>query len=190
MGQKIRLSVWAKEHGISKMTAWRRATSGEIPGAFVSEAGRWMVELPEETPATLTVAYARVSSHDQKADLDRQVARIAEWAAANSLTVSRYVREIGSGLNDRRRELLALLDDKRIDTIVVEHRDRLARFGTHQLEHSLKASGRRIVVIDTAEVSDDLVQDMIDLMTCFSARLYGRRSARNRAKRAIEALKP
>jgi putative resolvase len=190
MGRKISLTAWAKEHSVSKMTAWRRATAGEIPGAFVTEAGRWIVELPEEEPTRFTVAYARVSSHDQKADLDRQVARIAEWAAAYGVVVNRYVREIGSSLNECHRELLALLADPAVGTIVVEHRDRLARFGATQLESALAAAGRKLVVIDRAEVLDDLVQDMISLMTCFSARLYGRRSARNRARRALEALKP
>jgi putative resolvase len=169
------------------MTAWRRAAAGEIPGAFLSDAGRWMVELPEDR-STTTVAYARVSSHDQKADLDRQVARIAEWAASQGIAVNRFVREIGSGLNDRRRELLALVADKTVTTIIVEHRDRLARFGVAQLEGSLQAAGRKLVVIDPGEVKDDLVQDMIDLMTCFSAKLYGRRSARNRTRRALEAM--
>jgi putative resolvase len=187
MSRKIRLSEWAKDRGVSKMTAWRRAAAGEIPGAYLSDAGRWMIDVPDDKPR-LTVAYARVSSHDQKADLDRQVARLAEWAAAQGVTINRFVREVGSGLNDRRRELLALLADPAITTIVVEHRDRLARFGVAQLEQSLVSAGRKIVVIDPAEVKDDLVQDMIDLMTCFSARLYGRRSARNRAQRAIEAL--
>ena len=76
-----------------------------------------------------------------------------------------------------------------VETIVVEHRDRLARFGVVQLERALRASKRSVVVIDAGEVEDDLVRDMIDLMTCFSARLYGRRSAKNRAQRALTALK-
>jgi putative resolvase len=154
----------------------------------LSPAGRWLVEVDDPVAKVFTVAYARVSSHDQKADLDRQVARIAEWAAASNIHVDRYVREIGSGLNDKRRELAALLADPTVGTIVVEHRDRLARFGVAQLEQSLKAAKRSILVIDKGEVEDDLVRDMIDLMTCFSARLYGRRSATNRAKRALEAL--
>lgn len=171
------------------MTAWRMATSGSLPGAVLSSVGHWLVEVDEAEPVRLTVAYARVSSHDQKADLDRQVARIAEWAAANDIRVDRYVREIGSGLNDKRRELAALLADQTVGRIVVEHRDRLARFGVMQLERALSAARRSIVVIDPGEVADDLVQDMVDLMTCFSARLYGRRSARNRAQRAMSALK-
>lgn len=94
------------------------------------------------------------------------------------------------GLNDRRRELAALLADKSVGTIVVEHRDRLARLGVAQIEEVLRASGRQLVIIDPGEVKDDLVRDMIDPMTCFSAKLYGRRSARNRARRALEAIKP
>ena len=168
------------------MTAWRMMSSGSVPGAAMSPAGRWMVEVDDPEPVRQVVAYARVSSHDQKQDLDRQVARIAEWAAASGTRIDRYTREIGSGLNDRRRELAALLADPTVGTIVVEHRDRMARFGVNQLEQALNASKRSLVVIDKGEVADDLVRDMLDLMTCFSAKLYGRRSAANRAKRAIE----
>jgi putative resolvase len=170
------------------MTAWRMAISGTLPGAALSPAGRWLVEVDEPEPVRFTVAYARVSSHDQKMDPDRQIARIAEWAAARGMRIDRYVREVGSGLNDKRRELAALLVDQTVGTIVVEHRDRIARFGVMQLEKALSAAQRSIVVIDPGEVGDDLVQDMVDLMTCFSARLYGRRSARNRARRAMAAL--
>lgn len=172
------------------MTAWRMATSGTLPGATLTPAGRWVVEVDLPDEQKQVVAYVRVSAHDQKADLDRQVARIAEWAAATSTKIDRYVREIGSGLNDRRRELGALLEDPGVEKIIVEHRYRLARFGVAQLERSLRAAKRAIVVIDSGEVEDDLVRDMIDLMTCFSARLYGRRSANNRARRAMQALKP
>ena len=171
------------------MTAWRMASAGKIPGARVSPAGRWVIDIEEPEATRLTVAYARVSSHDQKVDLDRQIARIAEWAASSGVRIDRYVREIGSGLNDNRKELGALLADPQVGTIVVEHRDRLARFGVAQVEQAFKAARRSVVVIDANEVEDDLVRDMIDLMTCFSARLYGKRSARNRAMRAVEALK-
>lgn len=169
------------------MTAWRKATSGLIPGSIINPAGRWVVEVAETGPH-LVVAYVRVSSDDQKFDLDRQVARIAEWASGEKVVIDRYVREIGSGLSDRRKELDRLLGDSAIKTIVVEHRDRLARFGVRQIEQALRPAGRGIRVINASEISDDLAQDMVDLMTCFSARLYGRRSARNRAKRAMVSL--
>ena len=89
--------------------------------------------------------------------------------------------EVGSGLNGKRRKLLRLLSDKTVNTILVEHRDRFARFGSEYLEAALAASGRRLIVVDPSEMNDDLVQDMIAVLTSFCARLYGRRSARNRA---------
>jgi putative resolvase len=71
--------------------------------------------------------------------------------------------------------------------IVVEHRDRLARFGTGQLDAALAAAGRRVLAADPGETSDDLVRDMIEVLTSMCARLYGRRGARNRAMRAVTA---
>ena len=168
------------------MTAWRRASEGRIEGAFRNDAGRWMVEIDD--PETETVAYARVSSHDQKHDLDRQIARIAEWAATNDIKIDRYVREIGSGLNDRRKQLTKLLRDPRCRRIVVEHRERLARFGVHELENALAASDRALLIVEDKEIDDDLVRDMIDVMTSLAARRYGRRSARRRAERAVKAV--
>jgi len=75
-----------------------------------------------------------------------------------------------------------------IGAVVVEHRDRFARFGAEYLEAALAASGRRLIVVDPSEMNDDLVQDMIAILTSFCARLYGRRSARNRAISIERAL--
>jgi predicted site-specific integrase-resolvase len=83
---------------------------------------------------------------------------------------------------------LKLLTDPDVTAIMVEHRDRLARFGAEYIEAALSASGRKLVVIDTTEMKDDLVQDMIDVMTSMCARLYGRRAARNRAEKAVKAM--
>jgi len=83
---------------------------------------------------------------------------------------------------------MRLLMDSTVTGIVVEHRDRLARFGSEYLEAALAASGRRLIVVDSSEMNDDLVQDMIAVLTSFCARLYGRRSARNRAISIERAL--
>ena len=187
MKRMIKLSTWAKAHDVSKLTAWRRATAGLIPGA-VQQGTMWYVEVEDERPEPITVAYARVSSHEQKPDLDRQVARIAEWAAENGVRVDRFVREVGSGMNGKRKGLSALLSDPAVTTIVVEHRDRLSRFGFDLVEKTLAASGRGIRVIDPAEVETDLVRDIIEVMSSFSARLYGQRSAQVRAAKALRAL--
>jgi putative resolvase len=123
------------------------------------------------------------------ADLDRQVARLTAWANAQDLAVEQVVCEVGSGLNGKRPRLRRVLSDPDAKVIVVEHRDRLARFGVEHLEAALSAQGRRIVVADTGETTDDLVRDMIEVLTSMCARLYGRRGARNRAMRALTAAK-
>ena len=80
-----------------------------------------------------------------------------------------------------------MLADPEIKTVVVEHRDRLARFGSEYIEAALAACGRKLVVVDQTEMKDDLVQDMIAVLTSFCARLYGRRAARKRAAKALAA---
>jgi len=83
---------------------------------------------------------------------------------------------------------MKLLADPDVAVIVVEHRDRLMRFGSEYVESALRAQGRQLVIVNQSELQDDLVQDMIEVLTSFCARLYGRRSARNKAKKAIEAM--
>jgi putative resolvase len=131
--------------------------------------------------------YARVSSHDQKPDLERQTARLAEWAAKAGHTVVRIESEIASGMNGGRTKARRLLADPKVTIVVVEHRDRLGRMNTELVEAALEAAGRRLVVLDAGEVEDDLVRDMVEVLTSFCARLYGRRSAKNRAKKALKA---
>ena len=138
-------------------------------------------------PSGSTVVYARVSSADQRPDLDRQVARVTAWATSQHLPVDRVVTEVGSALNGHRRKFLTLLRDKSVSTIVVEHRDRFARFGAEYVEASMAASGRRLLVVDPAEVDDDLVRDVTEILTSLCARLYGRQAAANRAARAVAA---
>ncbi|GAA2209539.1 IS607-like element IS1535 family transposase [Nonomuraea monospora] len=153
--------------------------------------GRYLVlEHATETDGR-TVAYCRVSSAGQKADLERQAGRVVTAATGMGLAmaevVTEVVTEVGSGLNGKRPKLARLLRDPSASVIVVEHRDRLARFGLEHLSAALEATGRRIVVADEAGVDDDLVRDMTEVLTSFCARLYGRRSAARRAKAALDA---
>ncbi len=103
--------------------------------------------------------------------------------------VDEVVVEVGSGMNGRRRKFQRVLADPTATTVVVEHRDRLARFGVENLEAVLSAQGRRVVVVDEAEMDDDLVRDMTEVLTSFCARLYGKRGARNRAVKALGCAK-
>ena len=102
--------------------------------------------------------------------------------------MDRVVTEVGSALGGRHEKLLALLRDPDVTTIVVEHRDRFARFGAEYVEAVLSASGRRLLVVDPAEVDDDLAGDVTEILTSLCARLYGRRAAANRAARAVATL--
>jgi predicted site-specific integrase-resolvase len=138
--------------------------------------------------ATLTnCGVCAVSSADQKADLDGQVARVTGWATTQQIPVDEVVTEVGSALNGHRREFLALLGDPAVTRVVVEHRDRLGRFGSGYVQGALVAQGRGLVVVDSAEVDDDLVRDMSEILTSMCAGVYGKRAVQNRARRAITA---
>ncbi len=184
----MKLSDWAKRQGVSYRTAWRWFKSGKLPVQSKQLPSGTILLFEEENSKSDVAIYARVSSSDQKNDLDRQVARLVAFANESGLKVSKTVTEIGSGLNGHRPKLMKLLSDLTVHTILVEHRDRLMRFGVEYVESSLIAQGRQLLVADSGELKDDLVQDMIEVLTSFCARLYGRRSAKNKAKKAIETI--
>ena len=170
-------------------TAWEWAKDGKMPVPVVqTPSGSWLVIEPEVPSSGRTVAYCRVSSADQKTDLDRQVSRVVQGSTALGLAVGEVVTEIGSGLNGRRRKLHRILSDPTATVIVVEHRDRLARFGVEHLDAVLSASGRRLVVLDPQETTSDLVRDITEVLTSMCARLYGPRAAKNRAARAVAVV--
>jgi predicted site-specific integrase-resolvase len=136
----------------------------------------------------VAAVYARVSSAGQRADLDRQVARVIAWAAARGLPVGRVVTGTGSALDGTRGEFLALLRDRLVGAVVVGHRDRFARFGAEYAGAALAASGRRLLVVDPAEGDGGLVRDVREIFTWLCARRYGRRAAATRAVRAPAAM--
>jgi putative resolvase len=140
---------------------------------------------PEPTSPGRVVAYCRVSSADQKDDLERRAGRVVSGVTERGLSVDQVVTEIGSGMNGHRRELTRVLSDPAVTVLVVEHRDRLTRFGLEYLAASLAARGRRVMVLDDAETAEDLVPDVTEVLTSLSARLYGRRSASRRTAKAV-----
>lgn len=187
----MNLADWAASVGVNRHTAYRWFREGTLP-VPAERVGRLILVRTDglgSRPGAGAVLYARVSSHDQRADLDRQVSRLTTSATEQDLTVAQVVTEVGSGLYGKRPKLRRILSDPDAKVIIVEHRDRLARFGVEHLEAALSAQGRRIVVADPGETTDDLVRDMIEVLTSMCARLYGRRGARNRAMRAVTATK-
>jgi putative resolvase len=182
----MKLSEYAKKYGITYRTAFRWWQNGQIKG-FQKPSGTIIVtEGEDEAPVakkvvTPVVIYARVASPKQKDHLDRQVARLEDYCAAKGYQVGRIVKEIGSGVNDRRRKFLALLSDPKTRTIVVEHEDRATRFGFRYLEVLLNQAGRTIEVANLAENDqEDLLQDLSSIVSSMCARLYGQRRAKRK----------
>ena len=183
----MRLRDWAKQQGIAYKSAWRMWKLDQLPiPAEQLPTGTIIVHPPAVSPQGGVALYARVSSADQKNDLDRQIARLSEFAATRKLKVVEVGKEVGSGLNGRRRAMLRILRNPAITTLVVEHRDRLMRFGLEYVEASLAAQGRKLLAVDPDEMMDDIVRDLHEVIVSLCARLYGKRSAKNRAKRAVE----
>ena len=191
----MRIREWAEREGFHPQTVWRWCREGTMPVPFERTAtGAIIVHDPkyETAPTTpnagRTVCYARVSSIDQKNDLQRQADRLKAFAFNMGVAAPEVVTEVGSGVNDKRRKLNHLLADPTVATIIVEHRDRLARMNAGLIESTLEASGRRLIVVDDTDLDTDLARDMTEVLTSFCARLYGRKSAARRAQQALEAL--
>ena len=188
---------WAAREGLHPQTVWKWCREGTMPVPVEhTPTGMWLIHDPKyetrscATPdGSRTVCYARVSSADQKTDLRRQADRLKAFALSMGVEAHEVVTETGSGMNEHRRKLNRLLADPTVGTVIVEHRDRLARMNFELVENALKAQGRRVIVVDDTELDDDLVRDMTEVLTSFCARLYGRRAAKHRAQAALEAMR-
>ena len=185
----MNLTEWARAQGIHVQTAYRWYREGTLP-VPAQKVGRLILVSPQTAAGSARMAegaglYARISSHDQKPGLDGQVARLSAWAAEAGLPVVRVEAEVGSGVDGSRSKVRRLLADPVVTVVVVEHRDRLGRMSIELVEAALSAHDRRLVVLDDSEVTGDVVGDMVEVLTWFCARLYGRRSARNRALKAL-----
>lgn len=193
----MRVREWARREGFNEQTVWQWCRENRMPVPFERmNTGTIIIHDPkyENQPAAptangRTVCYARVSSSDQKDDLQRQADRLKAFAVGMGVEHPEIVTETGSGVNGNRRKLNRLLADPTVGTIIVEHRDRLARMNMGLVENALKAQGRRVVVVDDTELDDDLVRDVTEVLTSFCARLYGRRAAEHRAEKALEAMR-
>ena len=185
----MRLNNYAKEMGIKYQTAYKWFKDGKIEGAYQTETGTIIVpEPPEHNSRVKTVVYARVSSNEQrKTNLETQSQRMVNFCLANGWAIDKVIKEVGSGLNDERRQLVALLKDPTIARVVVEHRDRLTRFGFNYLEILADIAGFEIVVANKTIVNDqkDLMADFTAIITSFCARLYNQR----RGKKKADAVK-
>ncbi len=189
--QEQKLSEWAKQHGYTYRGAFNVYKRGNIPNAYKTASGVIRIKLPESNiPKPIkdhTVVYARVSSSENKSNLDTQADRVSQFCNAKGWIVNEVIKECASGLNDRRPKLIKLLKDNNATRIVVEHKDRLTRFGFGYIETLF--SGELIVINEVKDDTTDIMQDFVSLVTSFTARLYGKRRSKRATEKLIKELK-
>jgi putative resolvase len=196
---KASISVAAKHLGVSQDTLRRWERAGKITAERTARGHRRFdlsKLLGRSSVASnhkqYTLAYARVSSHDQKNDLDRQVQVLQNFCSANGWSYE-MIQDLGSGLNFEKRGLKKLLQNicsGKIDRLVLTHKDRLLRFGSELVFALCEHFGVEVVIMNKSEETrfeDDLVQDVLEIITVFSARLYGARSRKN--QKLLQSLK-
>ncbi len=185
----MKLSHYAKQQGISYRTALRWFRDGTIQG-YQAPSGTIIVTEREPVQAIENVAiYARVSSSEQRANLEQQAERLSQYCSARGYQVAMVVKEIASGVNESRPKLLSLLKDSSITLVVVEHRDRLTRFGFHYIDALFAVAGRRIEVVNPAQHdTEELLADLSSIIYSFCARLYDQRRAKRKTERIVEQL--
>ena len=148
------------------------------------------LRIPEKQSIRI-VAYCRVSSAAQKPDLANQRKVLEEFVVARGLANVEFIEEIGGGLNFKRKKFLVLMDEigqHEIKILVIAHRDRLTRFGFEWFEHYTKSHGCELLVLNQERLSpeQEMVQDMMTIVHCFSSRLYGLRNYKKKLKEALE----
>ena len=180
----MKLSEYARKNSITYHTAFLYWKRGLLRGRYLPTG---TIVIDEDVNNTRDYSiYCRVSSHDQKQDLERQEQRLRDYCSAKGFKVVNIYSEIASGLNDDRPKFnKILLSDTHI---VVEHRDRLTRFGFNFIASLLRKSNREIVVINEVEDKHDLIQDFVSVITSFCARIYGQRRSKRKTEKLIKEL--
>ena len=197
---KVSIGQAAKELGVSVKTLRRWEEQGKIEAERTAGGHRrynlaklqGLIPRSPQPGGRLTLGYTRVSSPDQKDDLVRQVALVESFCAANGWTFE-IIEDLGSGLNYRKRGLRQLIKricSGEVGRLVVTHQDRLLRFGADLVFMLCEHFGTEVVIINASEASpveEELVTDVLEIITVFSARLYGSRSHKN--KKLVETLR-
>lgn len=187
----MKLSDYAKQQGVRYETAWRWFQEGKIKGHRVGKHTIMIDEGVQQSSTSLqkVAVYARVSSAENKSNLDSQAERLVAYCMAKGYHVAKVVKEIGSGVNDARPRFLALLEDVSITHIVVEHRDRATRFGARYIDTLLRTQGRVLEVVNLADNDkEDLLADLTSILYSFCARMYGLRRAKRKTETIVQQL--
>lgn len=187
----MKLSVYAKKMGLSYRTAWNYFKEGKL-NAYQTHTGTVIVREEEEAAVAAgqsVAVYCRVSSAESKGNLESQKRRLLDYCAAKGYKVSRVIMEVGSGINDTRKQWMSLLQDRTVRLIVVEHKDRFTRFGFNGYRALLQNEGRDVEVVNEVENGkEDLLQDLVSITRSFCARLYGQQRYKRKTEKIIKEL--
>jgi putative resolvase len=197
MSRFIKIGEAAKILGVSIQTLRRWEEMGYLVPDRKSQGKTRYYNLNQLTGKKsledeLTIAYARVSSHDQKEDLQRQAEVLATYCIKQGWNFQ-VIQDLGSGMNYQKKGLKTLINmilEKKIARLVLTHKDRLLRFGAELIFALCEAKQIEVVIInkgDEASFEEELAQDVLEIITVFSARLYGSRSRKN--KKLVDAAK-
>jgi len=187
-----RVSEVAKMLNVSNVAIRKWIKSGKLRAKKVGKL--WMIPeselkvfLGEKTKEIRAVIYARVSSHKQKKDgnLERQVERLRNYCSARGYKIVDVITDVASGLKEDRSGLTKLFDmveNRRVDVVVVEFKDRLTRFGFNYLQRYFDSHGVRTEVVEETEKDyfEELIEDFVSIIISFAARIYGKRSQKFR----------
>lgn len=194
--RRIKLSQWARENSLSYHSAWRMFNAGKLPVKAVQlETGTILVEVGSGVDEDITrskraVVYARVSDSRQRSNCDSQAERLEAYCVGKGYDLVQTVKETASGMNDSRRGLnsiIATLDEW--DILVIEHRDRLTRFGYGYFESFFDKTGNKIdCVNETEDESEELMEDLVAFVKSIASRLYGLRRTNRKTEKVIAAL--
>ena len=183
----MKLSEYAKRTSISYQSAWHHFKNGLIPGARQLPSGTVVIDEPiNNSKPEYNVIYARVSSSENKSNLDTQAERLSHFCIAKGWKVHEIVKECASGLNDSRPKLCKLLTERKATRIIIEHKDRLTRFGFNYIK--LLLTDCEIVVVNECAEDQDLFEDFVSLVTSFCARIYGKRRTKRKTEQIIKSL--
>lgn len=184
----MKLSAWAKKQSLTYRGAYGLFRAGKIPNAYQLQSGTIVVkdDEPHKDKSEHTVVYARVSSSQNKTNLKTQAERVSAFCSAKGWVVHEVVTECASGLNDTRPKLQKLLTNPRVTRIVVEHKDRMTRFGFNYI--TALFPGEIVVINEAVEDEQDLMQDFVSLVTSFCARLYGKHRSKRKTEKLISEL--
>lgn len=190
-----KLSEYAKDNGISYLTAYRHFQQGLIDNIKQLKTGTILVGYEDDSiiinnKNINVVIYSRVSSNEMKDNLIRQQERLEHYAIAKGYNIIDSIKEISSGMNDKRAKLNKILSRNDYDILLVEHKDRLTRFGFNYIETLLNKDNKKIEVVNLTKNDDEnLMEDLISIIYSFSARMYGQRKSKRKTEKLIEELK-